>query len=47
MKKTIKFTENELKKMIGETVKRILKENQIDSKGQWEIDDFYNKDTLG
>ena len=47
MKKTIKFTENELKKMIGESVKRILKENQIDSKGQWEIDDFYNKDTLG
>ena len=47
MKKTIKFTENILKKMIAESVKRILKENQIDSKGQWEIDDFYNKDTLG
>ena len=47
MKKTIKLTEGELKRMIGESVKRILKEGQIDSKEQWKNYDFYNEDRLG
>lgn len=48
MKRSIKLTERELKHIISESVKRILKEDRINPTGQWNTqDDFFDEKALG
>ena len=48
MKQTIRLRESELRRMISESVKRILKEDRIDPTGQWNTqDDFFDEKALG